>query len=85
MPDHTERPITFASRTLSLAEKNFSQLDKEGLGIVPGVKKFHQYVFGRHFMIYADHKPLISVWFNKSYLRGLTTSEHMLVTFTLGL
>ena len=62
MPDCTERPITFASRTLSPAEKNYSQLDKEGLGIVFGVKKFHQYVFGRHFTIYTDHKPLISLF-----------------------
>jgi len=62
MPDRTERPITFASRTLSPAEKNYSQLDKEGLGIVFGVKKFHQYIFGRHFTIYMDHKPLISLF-----------------------
>ena len=62
MPDHTERPIAFTSRTLSLAEKNCSQLDKERLGIVFGVKKFHQYIFGRHFTIYMDHKPLISLF-----------------------
>ena len=33
-------------------------LDKEGLAIVFGVKKFHQYLFGRKFTIYSDHKPL---------------------------
>ena len=58
MDDHTEKPIAFASRSLAPAEKKYSQLDKEGLAIVFGVKKFHQYLFGRRFIICSDHKPL---------------------------
>ena len=58
MEDNTERPIAFASRSLSTAEKNYSQPDKEALAIVLGVKKFHQYVYGRRFTILTDHKPL---------------------------
>ena len=58
MDDGTEKPIAFASRTLPAAEKKYSQLDKEGLAVVYGVKKFHQYLFGRHFEILSDHKPL---------------------------
>ena len=53
-----EQPIAFASRSLAPAERNYSQIDKEALAIVFGVKHFHQYLFGRSFMIKSDHKPL---------------------------
>ena len=56
--DGQEHPVVFASRTLGVAEKNYSQLEKEGLAIIFGVKRFHQFLFGRHFIILSDHKPL---------------------------
>uniref|UniRef100_A0A8C1WPY5 Reverse transcriptase RNase H-like domain-containing protein n=1 Tax=Cyprinus carpio TaxID=7962 RepID=A0A8C1WPY5_CYPCA len=62
MEDGTERPIGFVSRTLNAAEKNYSQLEKEGLAVIFGVKKFHTYLYGRQFTIVTDHKPLISLF-----------------------
>ena len=59
--DGSEKPIAFASRTLSPAEKGYSQLEKEGLACVFGVKKFHEYLFGRMFSLYTDHKPLLGL------------------------
>ena len=53
-----DRPIYFASRVMSPAEKRYSQIDKEALAIIYGVKKFHNFLFGRPFVIFSDHKPL---------------------------
>lgn len=43
--DGTERPIAFASKTLDQHQVKYSQIEKEGLAIVFGVKRFHQHVF----------------------------------------
>ena len=54
-------PIAFASRTLTRAESNYCQLEKEILSIVFACSKFHEYVYGRKFLIESDHKPLITI------------------------
>ena len=62
MPDGTERPVGFASWTLTPAEKKYSQIEKEGLACGFGAKHFHNYLYGRHFTHYTDHKPLNSLF-----------------------
>ena len=51
--------VAFYSRTLSDHEKNNAQIHNESLAVITGLKKFHQYIWGRHFTILTDHKPLL--------------------------
>lgn len=60
-PDRQEAPIAFFSRTLSSVEHNYSQLDKEALAAVTGVKRFHKYIYGRPFELVMDHKLLLGL------------------------
>ena len=54
----TTKPVVFASRALTDAERNYAQIEKELLAIVYGTERFHQYTYGRSVIVESDHKPL---------------------------
>src|SRR6266516_3134093 len=55
------KPIVFVSRALSASEKSYAQIEKELLGIVFAMERFHTYVFGSSIKIETDHKPLLTI------------------------
>ena len=51
-------PVAFASKVLTPTEQHYANNERELLACVFGAECFWTYVFGRHFMIESDHKPL---------------------------
>lgn len=60
------RIIAFANKTLTDVEKRYCQTEKEALAIVWAVERFHIYLFGKHFYLLTDHKPLQTIFGTRS-------------------
>ena len=85
MEDRSDRPIAYASRTLSTAEKKYCHLEKEGLAIVFGVKRFHQFLIRRKFTMFSDHQPLKYLFSESRQVPVLASSrvQHWALTLTM--
>lgn len=72
-----ERPLCYASRSLSAAERGYSQIHKEATAIVFGVKKYHQYLYGRAepFILRTDHRPLLTIFSNGKGISQMTEAR----------
>ena len=60
--DGSERPISNVSKTLTPSECRYSQTQKEALAVIFGLKNFHQFLYGRNFILITDHKPLLTLF-----------------------
>ena len=56
------QPISYASRLLNKAERNYSNIERESLALVFGATKFRQYLLGKKFVLETDHKPLVKLF-----------------------
>jgi transposase InsO family protein len=70
-----EWPIAFASRSLSKAEQNYSQIDKEATALMFGLKKFETFLWGRAFILVTDHRPLVAILGPKKAFPALVTAR----------
>ena len=52
-------PVAFASKTLTSAEHNYANIERELL--VFGVEHFKHFTFGNEVHMVTDHKPLVSL------------------------
>ena len=71
------KPLAFFSRQLKKAEKNYSTIDRELLGIHSAILHFRYFLEGRDFTVYTDHKPLVAAMKKKSELKSGRQSRHL--------
>ena len=73
------KPVAFASRSLTESEKKYAPIELELLAIVFAMQRFDQYVFGNpEVHIHTDHEPLTSIW-KKSLLKAPRRLQSMLL------
>ena len=56
------RPIAFVNNSLSSVENRYSNTEREALGILYRLKKFHHYCFLREVRVISDHKLLVAIF-----------------------
>jgi len=59
------RIVAYASRSLTPVEQRYSQTEKEALAIVWAAERFHIYLYGGHFTLYTDCKPVELIFNNR--------------------
>lgn len=65
-------PVVYASKSLNETQRQYAQIEKEMLAIAYGCQRFHQYLFGKSFVVERDHKPVEAIFkkpLNKCHLR----------------
>jgi len=80
LPDGEDHPekinyISFMARSLQQSERKYSATRKELLAIVFALKKFHYYLWGRHFTLFTDHRALTFIHTQKD-LNSMMTNWH---------
>ncbi|CAC5421268.1 unnamed protein product [Mytilus coruscus] len=52
------KPVAYASRSLTDAESRYANIERELLGVLFGLERFNNYTYGKHINVESDHKPL---------------------------
>ena len=75
MDDGSQQPVAFESRTLSKAKEGYSQLEREALALIFGVRQIHKHFVGRYFILVTDHKILLNILGSKEGVPPLAAAR----------
>ena len=56
-----EKPIYFASKALTETQRGYVAIEIESLAVAWAVEKFHHFLYGYHFILQTDQKPLEAI------------------------
>jgi transposase InsO family protein len=73
--------ISFMARSLQARERRYSATQKELLAIVFALKKFHYYLWDRHFTLYTDHRALTFIHTQKDMNSMLTNWQETILDY----
>ncbi len=73
--DGFERPVFHISRVLTEAEKRYPILHREALALVYSFEKLYKYLYGREFVAYTDHQPLLGIFGKNRKLGPIVTNR----------
>ena len=71
------QPIAFFSRKLDKAQQHYSAFDRELFAAYAAIRHFRQFVDGRKFTLFSDHKPLVHAFYSRSDPIIPRRSRHM--------
>ena len=72
--------IAYVSRSMTSAEENYAQIEKEILAISFAMKKFHQYIYSKSSIhVQTDHKPLENI-LKKTMCKALPRLQRLILT-----
>ena len=54
--------VGYASRAMTKTEQNYQNLEREALGTIWGMQKFHYFLYGKEFTLETNQKPLVSIY-----------------------
>jgi hypothetical protein len=66
-------PVIYISRSLSVAERKYSNIEREALAITWAVTRLKHFLLGRSFTIVTDHQPLESLFCEKRSIPDSTS------------
>ena len=56
------QPVCYASKALTEAEQRYSNIEREALGVVWRLERFHYFIYAKNCTVHTDHKPLEAIF-----------------------